>query len=69
MELWVGKDLMMEFGMVILFVIYLYAEEAPRTMIVFKDAAGMWREDRFRPLTVAGVNLLLNIILVNYIGL
>lgn len=69
MELWVGKDLMMGFGMVILFAIYLYAEEAPRTMIVFKDAAGMWREDRFRPLTVSVVNLLMNIILVNYIGL
>lgn len=69
MKMWVGEDLMLEFGMVILFAVYLYAEEAPRTMIVFKDAGGMWREDRFRPLTVAGVNLFTNIVLVKVIGL
>ena len=69
MELWVGKDLMLEFGMVVLFALYLYAEEAPRTMIVFKDAGGIWKEDRFRPLTVASVNLGINLILVHYIGL
>ena len=34
-----------------------------------KDAAGMWYEDRFRPLVAALVNLTLNLLLVRYIGL
>ena len=35
----------------------------------YKDAAGMWHKDRFRPLVEAITNLLLNVILVRYIGL
>ena len=60
---------MLNFSFVILFAVYLYAEEAPRTLIVFKDAGGIWKEDRFRPLLSAGVNLILNLILTQYIGL
>lgn len=69
MQKWVGQDYMLNFSFVILFAVYLYAEEAPRTLIVFKDAGGIWKEDRFRPLLSAGVNLILNLILTQYIGL
>lgn len=68
-QLWVGTDYMLPFWIVILFVIYLYAEIAPRTFLVFKDAAGLWKEDRFRPLTVSIVNLFLNLLSVKKIGL
>ena len=38
-------------------------------MLLYKDAAGIWHKDRFRPLVTALTNLILNLILVNVIGL
>lgn len=69
MKLWVGDKYLLDFSMVILFSIYLFVEIAPRTLIVYKDAAGIWKKDQFRPLIVAITNLVINIILVKYIGL
>ncbi len=69
MELWVGKEYVLDFSYVVLFSVYLFAEIAPRTLIVYKDAAGIWRSDRFRPLTVAMVNLASNLLMVRLIGL
>lgn len=69
MDLWVGKQYTLNFWFVILFAAYLIAEEAPRTLILFKDAGGIWRHDRFRPLIAASINLCLNLILTPLIGL
>ncbi len=69
MKLWMGEKYELEFSFVILFAIYLIAEEAPRTLVVFKDAGGIWRHDRYRPLVTACVNLCLNIVLTKFIGL
>lgn len=69
MRIWVGEELMVEYGCVICFVLYFYFYELNRVLNVFKDAAGLWHEDRFRPLTVALVNLCINLLLVNFWGL
>ncbi|MCR5702190.1 MAG: oligosaccharide flippase family protein [Lachnospiraceae bacterium] len=69
MKMWVGNKYTLSFDYVILFAVYLFVEEGPRTMLNFKDASGIWKEDRFRPLITAITNLILNLILVNYIGL
>lgn len=69
MQLWVGKQYELDFPFVILFAVYLFAEEAPRTLIAFKDAGGIWKHDRFRPLLSACINLTLNLILTPIIGL
>lgn len=69
MELWVGKKLMLPFSYVILFCIYYYVCELSMVWATYKDAAGLWHADRFRPLIGATVNLILNIILVQFIGL
>lgn len=69
MEIWVGKELMLEFGAVICFSVYFFVYEINRLLNVYKDAAGLWHEDRFRPLATALVNLGLNLILVQYIGI
>ena len=68
-NLWVGKDYLLDFRFVILFTIYLFVELAPRTLLLFKDAGGIWKEDRFRPLIAAGANLIMNLILTTRIGL
>lgn len=69
MKLWVGDDLMLSDSYVILFVVYFYICVMAMVWATIKDAAGMWHEDRFRPLIGAGVNLVINIVLVNLIGL
>ena len=38
-------------------------------MNTYKDAGGIWHEDRFRPLVTAIANLSMNLLMVNYIGI
>ena len=69
MKLWVGEKYQLGFEYVVLFALYLFVQIGPRTMLYFKDAGGIWHEDRFRPLVTGLANLFLNLILVNIIGL
>lgn len=69
MEIWVGKDLLLSFGMIVLFCVYFYAYELMNLFSMYKDAAGIWHQDRYRPLIEAGCNLFMNLIFVNVMGL
>ena len=69
MEVWVGTDLMLPYSYVIMIMLLFFVKTVKRIWVVYKDAAGIWREDQYRPLICAGVNLCLNIILVKHIGL
>lgn len=69
MEIWVGKDLMLSFPMVICFCIYYFVYEINQLLNSYKDAAGIWQKDRFRPLVTALSNLALNLLMVNKLGL
>ena len=67
--LWVGSQYIMEYPLVVCMVIYFFVYEIDSLIGTFKDAAGIWYSDRYRPLITALVNLGLNILLVNIIGL
>lgn len=69
MELWVGKDLMLSLSAVVCFVIYFFVRQFNALFNLYKDASGMWHEDRLRPLAAALTNLVLNLILVQFIGI
>lgn len=69
MDIWVGKSMKLEFGVVIWLCIYYFLYEINQLLNTYKDAAGMWHEDRFRPLATALTNLILNLILVQIIGI
>lgn len=69
MELWMGGNMLLPFSTVILFGIYLYTYKSREGFIVFKDAAGIWKDDWPRPYVSATVNLILNIFLVKRIGI
>ena len=69
MELWVGKDLMLSFSAVVCFVVYFFVRQLNSLFNTYKDASGMWHEDRFRPLVAALTNLVLNLVLVQFIGI
>ncbi len=68
-RLWVGADNMLDFSMVILFCVYFFVTEMMGLMLTYKDAAGIWHQDRFRPLITSLTNLGFNILLVNIWGL
>lgn len=69
MELWVGEEYMLSFGCVICLCVYFYTRVMNQVLIVYKDAAGMWHEDRFRPICTALVNLILNLASVKFLGI
>ena len=69
MKLWVGNKYMLEFSSVICFCIYFALFTINQFWCTYKDAAGIWHKDRFRPLISAIVNLILNLSLVRIWGL
>ncbi|MBR0408813.1 MAG: oligosaccharide flippase family protein [Clostridia bacterium] len=69
MQIWMGKENLLLFSFVICFVIYYYTMGMNRIIEMFKDAAGIWQKDRWRPLTAALVNLALNLATVRWLGL
>ncbi len=69
MNLWVGNELMIGMPAVICLCIYYYIVEINALLNLYKDAAGIWHEDRFRPLVTAIANLSLNLIIVQFWGL
>lgn len=68
-EIWMGKDSLLAYSYVICFVIYFYTMGMNKIMNMFKDAAGIWHKDRFRPLVSALVNLALNLVLIRSLDL
>lgn len=68
MEIWMGKDLMLHFSIVILLCIYYYMYEFNQLFNIYKDAAGLWHEDKWRPLITSLTNLTLNLIMVQFVG-
>ena len=69
MQIWMGEKNMLEFGYVICFVVYFYSIGMNKVINMFKDAAGIWKIDKWRPLTAALVNLGLNLATVKWLGL
>ena len=69
MLLWMGKENMLTFYHVICFTLYFFSIAMNRLINMFKEAAGMWHKDRFRPLTAAIVNLALSLLSVRVLGL
>ena len=69
MRIWMGEENTLAVGFVFCFVVYYYSMGANKLINMFKDAAGIWRRDRWRPLTAALVNLGLNLATVRWLGL
>lgn len=69
MDVWVKKEsLKLSFSAVICFCIYYFIFEINQLLNTYKDSAGMWHEDRFRPLVTAFSNLVMNLIMVQFWG-
>ncbi len=69
MTVWVGEGKLLPDGMMYLFCAYFFGSMINKMIIVYKDAAGIWKEDMLRCYIACGTNIVLNLILVNFIGL
>ena len=67
--IYAGEENVLEIGIAICMCLYLYCWKMQDIVHVFKEACGYWTKDRFRPLIGALMNLCLNIITVQIIGL
>lgn len=69
MRIWVGEGLMLKYTAVVCFVVYYFIYEVNQLLNLYKDAGGIWHEDRFRPLATALANLGMNVVLVQFWGI
>lgn len=67
-KLWLGADMLFSDGIMAIFCIYFFSMHFSRVCHIYRDAAGLWWQDRYRPIVETVVNLTLNILLVKYIG-
>jgi O-antigen/teichoic acid export membrane protein len=68
MTVWMGENLLLGISTIFCLVLRFYFEQLRKVVLTYKDAAGMWWADKWRPLVGCTVNLILNIILVKMIG-
>ena len=69
MQWWVGNDLLFPFDTMVLMVLYFLIPRITTMTYTYREAAGLWWEDRIRPLISTVVNLGMNIFFVKKIGI
>lgn len=69
MSIWVGAENRLAMSAVVCFCIYFFIYEVNMQFNNYKDAAGIWHEDRWRPLVTALTNLAMNLIFVQFWGI
>lgn len=68
-QIWVGKDNVLDFRIVILLAISFYIWKIQDVVFVYKNAKGLWEQDKWRTVITAGLNLVLSLALVSNFGL
>lgn len=67
-ELWLGREYLFDWPVVLAIVANFYLAGLRNSVLIFKDAKGLYWPDRFRPLAEVAVNLLFSIALAQYLG-
>lgn len=69
MILYAGRENVLSLGIVITICVYFWSWKIQDIVHIYKEASGLWNQDKLRPIIGAGINLVLNLIMVRYIGL
>lgn len=69
MRLWMGEQYMFSYGVVVLFCIYFYGLKMGDIRAAYSDAKGLWYENRYRAIAESIANILLNLLLVKFLGI
>ena len=68
-RLWIGEKYLLSYNIVILFSIYFFVHKWGDMLYMYQEVNGLWWENRYTQLIGAILNLILNIISIQYIGL
>ena len=68
-RVWIGSEFILPLGVLIALVINFYLQGMRKTCNTFKEAAGIFYEDRYVPLWESLINIVASIILVKIFGL
>ena len=68
MKLWLGEKMMFDDGIMFIFCIYFFSTHFVRVCHLYRQAAGLWWQDRYRPIVETVSNLVLNILFVKIFG-
>lgn len=68
MKIWLGEKYLLSNSIVLLFCIYFYSMRIGDIASVYRQAAGLWWDDKFRPIVESICNLILNYLFVKYLG-
>lgn len=69
MYIWVGKDLLLSYQEVLFFSIAFFVAYIRFISTTYKDACGMWREDKYKPYVICFGNIILDIISIKYLNM
>ncbi len=67
--LWVGKEYLFDLSIVIIITINFYITGMRKTVLTFRDALGLYWQDRYKPLFESLINIVASLILVKYFGI
>lgn len=68
MHIWVGDDLVIADGLAALFALYFYMQTMGDIVYLYRTAAGLWWQDRIRPVVESVANIVLNLLFVQIWG-
>ena len=69
MVIWVGEDYLLGISSVILFAVYFWIWKIGDIFMLYRDAGGLWLKVKYYPYVSAVLNLVVNIVLVSFIGI
>lgn len=68
-EFWIGSEYKLDIFIVIAFGLYIYTDSIRRAITIYKEAAGICKEDKWMYVIMALINLISSIILCRIIGI
>lgn len=66
--IWLGKEYLFSVEIVFVIVVNFYITGMRKAVLTFRDATGLYWEDRYKPLAEALINLVASIVLVQMLG-
>lgn len=68
-RLWVGEKNLLDYKIPLLLCFMFVLRYFKQLLMTYKDAAGVWHQDRFRPLIAGIANIIMNLIMIQFWGL
>ena len=67
-KIWLGEEMLMSYAAVLVFCAYFFVAKTGDMVYVYREAAGLWSKDKYRPIIETVANIVLSIVLVNTFG-